>query len=215
MRRIHPRLNSRLDAGNEIFILDSALTLSQDSTRGRRPDESETRGKRELAHLKKLLWLAVIAVTYVIASGYYTLGEAGVNRFLDRMDEASIKGDAQTQCDLLADDIEVSVHDHSGPGAKTVEGGKDKLCELVKKVSAVQALVPMSMTVRRDNLIVEHGFLHCWTAEISYFEHQSASIPSRGFSLKTVSENHLTLVKTWSGVVIKRLETQARIDDGT
>lgn len=68
------------------------------------------------------------------------------------------------------------------------------------------------MTVRRDDVEVTRGWLHPWTAEVSYTEHRSVSMAGIRVKVNTVGEDRLTLVKTLSGgVKIKALHAKTRM----
>jgi hypothetical protein len=165
--------------------------------------------------MKKILWIAVLAVAYIYLSGYYSLSEAGANRFLNAMETASQKGDAEAICDMLADNVEVSIQDRSTRAPVSLTGGKEQLCSMLKKTMPMQAALIASTQVTRDNLKVERGWLHCWTADVSYTEHRTIILQRAGMTVRTVSDDKLTLVKTLTHVVIKRIEASIRIDNGT
>jgi hypothetical protein len=78
----------------------------------------------------------------------------------------------------------------------------------------MQAQLVSSTQVRRDNLKVERGWLHCWTADVSYTEHRTITLTNAGMTVRTVSDDKLTLVKTLTRVVIKRIAASVRIDSG-
>ena len=164
--------------------------------------------------MKKILWIAVLALAYIYISGYYSLSETGVNRFLNEMETASQQGDAQAICDMLADNLEVSIQDRSTRAPVSLAGGKEKLCEVLEKTVPMQAQLTSSIQVTRDNLKVERGWLHCWTAEASYTERRTITLARAGMTIRTVSEDKLTLAKTLTRVVIKRIDTSIRIDSG-
>lgn len=164
--------------------------------------------------MKKILWIAVLAAAYIYIAGYYSLSEAGANRFLNAMETASQKGDAQAICDMLADNVEVSIQDRSTRAPVSMNGGKEQLCEMLKKTMPMQATLVASTQVRRDDLKVERGWLHAWTANVSYTEHRTITLERAGMTVRTVSEDKLTLVKTLTRVVIKRIEASIRIDSG-
>ena len=164
--------------------------------------------------MKKLLWIAVLALAYIYISGYYSLSEAGVNRFLNAMETASQQGAAQAVCDMLADNVEVSIQDRSTRAPVDLAGGKAQFCDVLKKTVPMQAALVSSTQVTRGDLKVERGWLHCWTAEVSYTEHRTITLARAGMTVRTVSEDKLTLVKTLTRVVIKRIATSVRIDSG-
>jgi hypothetical protein len=164
--------------------------------------------------MKKIFWIAVLVLAYVYVSGYYSLSEAGVVRFLGNMEEASMKGDAQAVCDMLADEVQVSLSDQSSREPVNLQGGKEQLCELLRKTLPLQAALISSSSVRRDDLTVKRGWLHCWTADVSYTEHRAVTVERAGVTFRTVSEDKLTLEKTFTHVAIKRIETAIRRDTG-
>ena len=164
--------------------------------------------------MKKLLWIAVLALAYIYVSGYYSLSEAGVNRFLDEMETQSQQGNADAVCAMFADNVEVSLQDRSTRAPVNVTGGREQLCAMLKKMLPMQAALISSTQVRRDDLKVERAWLHPWTADVSYTEHRTTTLSRGGMTVRTVSERKLRLVKTLVRVVIKRIEASIRIDNG-
>ena len=65
--------------------------------------------------------------------------------------------------------------------------------------------------VTREDFKVTRPSLHWWTAEVSYTEHRDRTLQN-GMHLKTISEDHLVLVKTFAGMRLKRLESDERLD---
>lgn len=164
--------------------------------------------------MKKLLWIALIALAYTYISGYYSLSEAGVNRFLNEMETASQQGNAQAVCDMFADNVEVSLQDRSTRAPVNVTGGREQLCEMLRKMLPMQAALISSTQVTRDDLKIERGWLHPWTADASFTEHRTTTLSRGSMTVRTVGDRKLKLVKTLTHVVIKRIEANVRIDTG-
>ncbi len=165
--------------------------------------------------MKKVLWLVVLIAVWVYGSGYWAFTDANVNRFLNEWEGATARGDADAICKTLADGMTFSMHDDSTATPFDMEGNKEDFCAYVKKSVPMMAKIMSSSQVTREEFKVERkGLLHWWTAEVSYTELRTTGI-ARTLNVKTISEDKLILTKTFSGVLVKRLESESYMDDGT
>lgn len=164
--------------------------------------------------MKKLVLLGLLILAWIYGSGYWAFRETSVNSLLNDWDAASAKGDAETVCGTFADDMTFSLEEHSADDSSTRQGGKEELCAYLRKLAPVMARAITSTNVSRDNLTVAHSWLHPWTAEVSYTEHRTTGIASRG-TVKTISSDHIALVKSLRGVLVTRLESVSRLDERT
>jgi len=163
--------------------------------------------------VSKLFWLTAFALAGVYVTGYLSLSESSANAFLNSWEKLSLDGNAHAQCELLTDDFEVSIKDHTTPRDAHIEGGKEDFCAHIKTISAAMALLQPTTNVRRENFTATRSFAHPWTADVSYTEFRSTSIPRAGIQQNTESEDKLVLVKTFGGVKIQRLESEAWLAD--
>jgi len=163
--------------------------------------------------MRRILWLLALALVGIYGSGYFSHGEGGVNRFLAEVEELYMNGDADGLCALMHDEIEVNLEDNTADQPMRVKGGKEEFCAFTRKTAPAMKHVATSMNVTRDDFTVHREWLHPWTADVTYTERRSISIQGLGIQINTVSEDELTLVKTWAGVKIRRLESAAWRND--
>ena len=154
--------------------------------------------------MKKILLLAALALAGVFITGRITLGEAGAMRFVMQMETLMREGKADEVCAMFHDDLEVNIVDHSTEDG-TLEGGKEDLCEHTRMAVAALQLVPHTMDVDFENVDVEREWLHPWTSTVFYLEVRQLTVRGANVSLRTVSEDTLTLVQTLSGVKLRKL----------
>ena len=109
---------------------------------------------------------------------------------------------------MLHDDLEVEIADHSGEATHNVHGGKQELCELTRTSIAGLQSLPHSMSVEFTDVESKQKLSNPWTGDVSYSEHRTFSIPGANVSLRTVSEDEITLVQTFSGVKLRKLKSQ-------
>jgi hypothetical protein len=155
--------------------------------------------------MKKVFWLAAIALLFVYGSGFTTFSVGGVMRYLNEYEQMSMDGNGQDACDRLHEDLEVSIDDYSTGRRMHMEGGKAEFCEYIKETAPAFKLVLSSMNVVREDVEVKHGWSHPWTAEVSYTERRSISMARGAMQINTMGDDRITLVKTFDGVKIKRL----------
>jgi hypothetical protein len=166
----------------------------------------------KLVAMKKILLLASLALAGIVVSGRLSLGEPGTIRFLGEMENLMNQGKADEVCAMFHDDAEVSVTDRSVSG-NSFTGGKEDLCSRTRKVAAALQLLPHSMNVEIEDLRVERSWLHPWTSTASYVEDRSFTIPGSGVTLRTLSKDTVVLVKTLSGVKLKKLTADVSLAD--
>lgn len=164
--------------------------------------------------MKKLFWLLAIVLIGVYGSGYAGLGEGGAIRFLNRWEELSVDGDAEAVCDLMHEDLQVSLDDRSGGRPVQLQGGKEEFCAYARQAISAMKLVMSSMNVTRENIEVKREWLHPWTADLSYTERRALSMAGGAVQMSVIGEDRLTLVKTFGGVKIRRLQSTTRRGQG-
>jgi len=162
----------------------------------------------------KLFWVAVFALIGIYGSGYLSLSEGAANRFLNNMEELTMDGNAHAICDLLADDMNVSIIDHTTGKDVKLNGGKEELCAQLKVAVPAMSLLKASTNVQRDNFVAKRELLHPWTAQVSYSEKRTTNLQRAGVQRSTESDDKLVLVKTFSGIKIQRLESEEWLAGG-
>lgn len=165
--------------------------------------------------MKKLVFLLILAVIGVYGVGRLRLGESGAMRFLTSMESLMNEGKAEEVCAMFHDDLEVEISDQSGDSPRNVSGGKQELCDLTKATVAGLSAVPHSMNVEYTAVNSKQDWLHPWTGEISYSENRSFSILGANITLRTVSNDEITLVHTFSGVKLRKLKSHVFKADAT
>ena len=158
--------------------------------------------------MKRIFVLALLALLAVFVTGRITLGEAGAMRYITTMEDHVSQGNADAVCDMLHADLEVDIQDHTGEDGQDTRGGKEELCSLTRTVVEMLGKVPHTTNVNFNVSSVKRDWLHPWTSEVSYVEERNLTIAG-AVSLNTVSEDTITLVQTFSGVKLLKLDSQA------
>lgn len=158
--------------------------------------------------MKRILMLGVLALIGAFVTGFITLGEPGAMRFLMNMSKLTDEGKAEEVCGLFHDDLEYHVIDHTGPSTKNLDGGKQELCSLVTTTIAALAAVPHHKQTNLTKVSVEREWMHPWTSRVTYTEDQDISIRGANVTLKTTSDDKITLVQTFTGVKLLKLDAE-------
>jgi hypothetical protein len=163
--------------------------------------------------MKRALIFVLLVLAGVYLTGRLTLGEAGAMRFVMKMDSLMGEGKADEVCAMFHDDLEFSIADHTSKGAGETgfEGGKQDLCDKTHEQVDALSKVPHAMRVDFKDVAVTRSWLHPWTSEISYSEDRTITIRGANLSLSTISEDTITLVQTFSGVKLLKLEAEAYV----
>jgi hypothetical protein len=154
------------------------------------------------------MFAAVVLGIY--GSGYARLSESAANRFLDELETLSLQGHGAEYCARLHEDIKVSIKDFTAATPAIIAGGKRELCDFVSYAAQGVSLLGITSHVHRDNFVISRSWLHPWTAQVSYHERRTTNMSKVHQTLNTVSDDRLTLVQTFSGVKLLRLESTAR-----
>src|SRR5687767_8140415 len=106
--------------------------------------------------MKKLFWLAMVALAWIYGSGFVSLSDAGSMKYLNKWEEYSLRGDADSICALLHEELEFSIDDRTTPGRPLdMQGGKTELCDYYAAVVPAMKHVVSSMNVTRENVEVK------------------------------------------------------------
>jgi hypothetical protein len=159
--------------------------------------------------MKKLLALIALVAVGVYGVGMVNLSELGANRFLSALEDLSMRGEAEQFCQRLHEDLEVSIDDHTAEEPVSIKGGKAEYCEYVSAASRGMGLLGASTDLMRHNFTVERSWLHPWTVHVTYDEERTTTMSRINFTLSTESEDELTLVQTFGGVKLRRLQARA------
>jgi hypothetical protein len=165
--------------------------------------------------MKKIVGLLIIAVIAVYGIGRFNLGERGAIRFLSQMESLMNEGDASTICAMFHEDLEVEIADHSGEALHQVNGGKKEMCELTRATIAGLQMLPHDMQVEYTDVNATRKLSSPWTSELSYAEHRTFIVPGANITLRTVSNDQITLVQTLSGVKLRKLKSELFKTDAT
>jgi len=165
--------------------------------------------------MKKFIYLLILVAVGVYGVGRVRLGESGAMRFLTNMESLVNEGKAEEVCALFHDDLEVQISDQSGDSPQKISGGKQELCDLTRATVAGLSIVPHSMNVDYTEVNAKQDWLHPWTGEISYLENRSFTISGANITLRTVSNDEITLIHTFSGVKLRKLKSEVYKADAT
>jgi len=165
--------------------------------------------------MKKVVYLLILAVIVVYGIGRVRLGEAGAMRFLANMESMMSEGKADEVCDMFHEDLEVEISDSTGESTQEISGGKQEMCNLTRETAAGLALLPHNMSVNYTEVHAKQDWTHPWTGEISYLENRSMTVPGVNVTMRTVSNDQITLVHTFSGVKVRKIKSEVYKADAT
>ena len=164
--------------------------------------------------MQKIFWLLVLTVVAVYGTGAVTLSESGANRFLNELETLSMHGESAAYCALLHEDLVVSVRDHTAPQEpRDFTGGKAEFCDYVSTAAKGMSIIRPETSVTRDDFTVTRSWLHPWTAQVSYHETRSTRMTLVNVTLNTKGDDRWTLVNTFGGLKVLRLESQSELAD--
>jgi hypothetical protein len=165
--------------------------------------------------MKKILVVLILVLAAVYGVGRFNLGESGGMRFMAKMESLMNEGDASAVCEMFHEDLEVTIADHASETPQDISGGKEELCALSRATIAGLRQVPHSMQVEYSDVAAKHTLTSPWTSELSYSEHRTLSVPGANVKLLTVSNDHITLVQTVSGVKLLKVKSELFKADAT
>jgi hypothetical protein len=155
--------------------------------------------------------IAVVILLSLLASygyGRVTLSESASNRFLNELEHLSMTGKGEEYCARLHEDLQVSIRDHSAEPPADFDGNREDFCGFVTYAMKGIEILGVSTSVTRENFTVERDWLHPWTAQVSYHEARTTTMSTAGTTIRTVSDDRLTLVQTFGGVKLLYLESK-------
>jgi hypothetical protein len=158
--------------------------------------------------MKRIIILLALTLVTVYGLGRFNLGESGAMRFMAKMESLTNAGDHASVCEMFHDDLEMDIADDSGDERRQVSGGKRELCGLVRETIMGLQMLPHSMQVEYSDVRASLELTSPWTGELSYAEHRTLSIPGANVSLRTVSNDEITLVQTFTGVKLLKLKSK-------
>jgi hypothetical protein len=158
--------------------------------------------------MKRIIVLLTITLIGVYAIGRYNLGESGAMRFMAEMESNMGAGNGADVCDMFHDELEVEVIDHSGDEVREMSGGKEEFCALTRETAAGLRMLPHAMHVNYTDVTATLSLTSPWTSEVSYDEHRTLTIQGANVSLRTVSNDEITLVQTLKGVKLRKVKSE-------
>jgi hypothetical protein len=158
--------------------------------------------------MKRIIVLLVTGLIAVYGIGRFNLGESGAMRFIAKMESLMGEGYGAEVCDMFHDDLEVEVIDHSGDETREVIGGKSDFCALARETAAGLRMLPHSMSVNYTDVTATQSLTSPWTSAVSYDEHRTLTIQGANISLRTVSNDEITLVQTLKGVKLRKVKSE-------
>ncbi len=158
--------------------------------------------------MKRIFVLALIALIGVVVTGRITLGEAGAMRFLMTLEGHMDEGRPAEGCDMLHDELEFHVIDRTADTTKDMTGGKEEYCALVKLQAAAMTLLPTSKSTKVSQVKVSRDWMHPWTSHVTYTEDKDISIRGANVTIRTTSDDEITLVQTFTGVKLRKHDAE-------
>ncbi|HEV7610072.1 MAG TPA: hypothetical protein VGO61_22260 [Steroidobacteraceae bacterium] len=165
--------------------------------------------------MKKIILVIAIALSAVYGIGRYNLGETGAMRFMSKMEASMNQGDVSEVCAMFHEDLEVEILDHSGDALHEVSGGKKEFCELTRATVAGLQMLPHAMEVEYTAVDAAQKLSRPWSSEVSYSEHRTLTIQGANVTLRTISNDRITLVQTLSGVKLRKVKSELYKEDAT
>ena len=164
--------------------------------------------------MKKILWGVVLIVAGIYGTGALKLSESSANGFLDELESLSLQGKAAEYCALLHDDLTVSIRDHTAPEQpRDFDGGKAEFCDYVSSAAKGMSIIRPETHLTRDDFTVTRSWSHPWTAHVSYHETRRTHMSVVNVTLNTVSDDQWTLINTFGGLKVLRLESESGLAD--
>jgi hypothetical protein len=164
--------------------------------------------------MKQIFWLLVLAASVVYGTGFVKLSESGATRFVNELESLSLQGDASAYCALLHDDLTVRIRDRTAPDQpRDIDGGKAELCDFVSMAAKGMSIIRPETHVVRAHFTVTRNWLHPWTVQVSYRESRTTRMTLVNVTLDTTSDDKWTLVNTFRGLKVLRLESESRLAD--
>jgi hypothetical protein len=164
--------------------------------------------------VKKIFWLLFAGIAGVYGVGAVKLSESGANQFINELETLSLRGESALYCARLHDDLTVSINDRTAPEQpREIEGGKAEFCEYVSEAAKGMSIIRPETHLTRDDFTVTRSWLHPWTAHVSYHETRTTTMTLANVTLNTVGDDEWTLVYTFDGLKVLRLESESNLAD--
>jgi hypothetical protein len=165
--------------------------------------------------MKKFITLLVVVLVGIYGVGRLKLGESGAMSFLAQMESLMNEGKGAEICEMFHEDLEVDIADHTGESTLAVNGGKEEFCDLTVTAAASLNLVPHTSSVNFTDVEAKRDWLHPWTSEVSYVESRSLTVRGANVTMRTESNDAITLVHTFSGVKLLKIKSEIYKADAT
>jgi hypothetical protein len=155
----------------------------------------------------------LIAALLGIGAAYYaysahSFSESSVRRWIADHGVREMAGN-DSACDDYADDVEVTLVSDRDKSQWQVEGGKDEICGYIKQAAAAYTVLQARIESHYDDVTIERAGFPWRSAVVKFTE--SSDISSSKVSFAATSENEVTLVRTFGGMKITRLNSTGQI----
>ncbi len=157
--------------------------------------------------MKLLLWPLVLVAAW-IGYGRLMFTESRLLPLLTAHTLQVYEGDASA-CDFYDDEVLVDIIQDTRRGRWEIEGGKDELCDFLRKTAAGFVLVDANVSTNFSDISLQRKGFPWMEATLRYTEHmtvQSDRLPEMVFT----SEDELVLVRTLTGVKVRAIHARSQ-----
>jgi hypothetical protein len=155
-----------------------------------------------------------IAVLLLAFAGVYsyaamTLNAHTANRFLDELETLSLQQKNTGYCARMHSDLEVKIHDATHDPATQFTGDRGLFCDYVAYSAKSVSILGLTTRATRRDFRFERDWWNPWTARVSYREDRITTMSKLDTTLHTQGEDKLTLVQSWRGLRLRKLDSRS------
>lgn len=157
--------------------------------------------------MKRLILILIIGSGGLYIHSRVVFSESSIMQWIAEYNNKALSGDS-TVCDDFSNDLEVNIIAKSVQGHWEVKGGKAEMCGYLNQASAAFTVLQASHNTQFEGLKIERGGFPWTTVHVKYHQKsvmQADHIPT----MSTEGDEALTLVKGFSGIKIKALESRS------
>lgn len=152
---------------------------------------------------KIVLLVALFAAFYLHARTSFS--ESHVTNWLSKHVTRAMSGDLAA-CDDFADNMEVALTAEGRRGRWEVEGGKNEMCGYLKQSAALLTVLQARTSSQFEDIRVVPSDFPWMSARVTYKQRTDVDV-QRLPRLAIESEDELVLVRTFSGIKIKSVQS--------